>query len=454
VGGILLCLFATLAPVNAQEVFPGLPRESVVTLADALAVAGADNPLIALADETVRASEAERLLIWGQLFPSLDAGLNYRRHTGRLQEVDGSLRDVNLQSLYYGFGADAKGAGTVGVPGIRLSIHVGDVVLAPRAASEVVIGRRFDAEQARHLILLDTATRYLALAGAQARIDAYRESLKDLESIETLTRDFAKTGQGRDADARRAESEAFLLRVDLERAKEDLEVTAADLARLLSIDPSVHLRAADRAPPLLHLIDTNTPLEELLAAALAGNPEIAARNADIAFQETRLRQERIRPWLPRIIAGFSAGEFGGGSDLAPPRFGNFGPRTDLTVLAVWTVEGLGFGNHARQNIARSQLGEAETLRAITIDRLRAEVTQAQAIARSRTVEMELARRRMESALRAFREDLLRTKNLQGRPIETLSSATSLSAARQDFVIAAVGYSQAQMRLLVALGRSP
>src|SRR6516164_8168169 len=109
VGGILLCLFATLAPVNAQEVFPGLPRESVVTLADALAVAGADNPLIALADETVRASEAERLLIWGQLFPSLDAGINYRHHIGRLQETDGSLFDVNSQSLYYGFGADAKG---------------------------------------------------------------------------------------------------------------------------------------------------------------------------------------------------------------------------------------------------------------------------------------------------------------------------------------------------------
>ena len=449
---VLGCLFVT-STVRAQDVFAGFPREKVISLGDALRIAGGDNPLIALAEECVVAAEAEQLLIRSQILPNLDAGFNYRHHNGRLLNSQGVLRDVDLQSLYYGAGAGAYGSGTVAIPGIRLSLELGDAILAPRVASLRVAGRRLEADAARNEILLGTATRYLNLVGAGARIEAYRESLGDLDTIVKLTADFARTGQGRDADVRRAESETFLLRADLEKVREDFEVARVELARFLAIDPTMRLHPADATPPLLNWIDPAITLECLLATALADNPEIAARSVDVAREEVRLRQEQVRPWLPRIVVGYSAGEFGGGSEQVRPRFGDFHSRTDFDVLAVWTVENFGLGNRARRDRARAERGQAEARRAVTLDRTRADVVESFARLQASVVELELARRRIDLAGRAFRQDLTRARNLQGRPLETLSSVTSLAAARQAFLIAAVGYGQAQVRLVAALGRS-
>ena len=68
----------------------------------------------------------------------------------------------------------------------------------------------------------------------------------------------------------------------------------------------------------------------------------------------------------------------------------------------------------------------------------------------------LARQRIETARRAFTADLLLTRNLDERrpPIEVLNSADLLTNARLDLVRAMVAYSQAQLRLYVALGNSP
>jgi outer membrane protein TolC len=65
--------------------------------------------------------------------------------------------------------------------------------------------------------------------------------------------------------------------------------------------------------------------------------------------------------------------------------------------------------------------------------------------------MDIAKRRVETAQQAYRQDFLRTKDQLGRLIEVLSSFNLLVAARQDFVHAMVGYSQAQFELFVALG---
>src|ERR1043165_3333499 len=57
----------------------------VVDLPAALGRAGVANPTIALAEEAVRSSLAERTLARSLLFPNLDAGANYRLHHGQLQ---------------------------------------------------------------------------------------------------------------------------------------------------------------------------------------------------------------------------------------------------------------------------------------------------------------------------------------------------------------------------------
>ena len=116
-----------------------------------------------------------------------------------------------------------------------------------------------------------------------------------------------------------------------------------------------------------------------MAQALQFRPEVNARNAEIGAAEYRIRNERIRPLLPLISAGFSGGAFGGGSnrkDLGVPgTFYAIDVRTDFDLWAVWTVQNLGAGNHAWQGMRKAEREQAVFQRALMFARIRREVAE-------------------------------------------------------------------------------
>jgi outer membrane protein TolC len=444
---------------SGQPAIPVPSADYTITLETALSLAGADNPTIALAQEAVRASLAEQLQARALLLPTLDAGMNFNHHWGNLQNSQGVLFDVDRQALYVGAGAGAVGAGTVALPGVRLTAQLANAVYAPRAARQNVAGRRFDAAAVQNFVLLDVVNRYLDLLGAEARLQALHQSQSDLSELVRLTAAFARTGAGREGDAERARSEAFLLQVEEQRIQEETATTSAELARLLSMDPAVRLHGPGELP-MIRLVDTNTNVEQLIQTALANRPDLAARSADVAVAETRLREEQVRPFLPFVSVGFSAGGFGGGSDQTDTRFGHFDGRTDFDVLAVWSVDNLGFGNLAQQRRQRAMLLEAQAERQQVLDQVRREVAEAYAEATARQREVDVNRRRVATAEEGVRLELLRVRNLarggkeQVQQIEVLNSLTLLITARQDLIRAIVSYNQGQFRLFVALGQPP
>jgi outer membrane protein TolC len=438
-------------PVLARGQMPG---EQVIDLETALRIAGLNNPTIAIADEIVRQRLAERLQARALLFPTLQTGFNYRDHRGVFQTSTGSIIHTDEQSLFYGFGADVKGGGTVLDPGLSLVVHLGDAYYAPQAAQQRVTQSRFDAAAKRHYTLLDVGVGYLALVDAQARYAAYQQSLKDVDEIVRLTADQAKAGQGRDPDAKRALSEYLLLQAALERTQEEIGVASAELARLLDLDPSAGLRSAELVPPLYDVVDPRLSLPELLEWAKASHPEIVARSADVRYQEIRVRQEKARPLLPLIAVGLSVGEFGGGATTTTPTYGNFSTRTEVFVAAIWTLQNLGVGNRAVQNVARTALSQAQFERTQLLDRIGREVAEAYSLIQARRAEIDLARQRVETSQRSFSLELTRAKNLLALPIEVLTTVDQLTAARQDLIRAMVGYNQAQLQLYVALGNAP
>jgi outer membrane protein TolC len=443
------------APVPVVEGALPPSAERTVDLETALTLAGVDNPTIALAREAVQASLAEQMQARALLLPTLNAGMDFDLHRGTLQSAQGVIEKVNRQSLYAGGGAGAVGAGTVAVPGIRLTAHVADAWFEPRAAREAVRGRELDALAIRNVVLLEVASAYFRLAGAEASLQAARQSETEGAVVARLTANFARAGQGSQVDADRARTEELLLHGATERAEDALAVAGAELARLLSVDPALRLRAPEGPIALLQLIDPQVDLETLIQEALRRRPEIGAREADMAVARTRLRKEQARPWLPLLTVAFSAGEFGGGSNLADSRFDHFSGRTDFDALAVWSLQNLGLGNLALQRRWRAQVGITEEELVRIIDQIRREVADAYALSAARLRQVEVARREVERAQRAFREDLQSSRNLAGlKPIETLRSLTLLASARQALVAARVGYDQAQFQLFVALGQPP
>jgi outer membrane protein TolC len=445
-----------LAPVTLAPVPDLLPAAKVqpITMTEALQRAGVANPAIALAWEAVRESQAMQLKADVLLLPDLNAGCNFDLHRENLETSRGVFLPVNRQALYVGAGAGAVAAGTVTVPGVSLTAQLAEAWYEPQATREQVAGRRFDALATRNNVLLEVTARYLALAGAEADLRALQESEKELLKAAQVTSAFAITGVGLYSDAERARSDLLLEQNREERAQEAIAVASADLARVLDLDPSVRLRPAAEAIPLVQLIDPQQDLERLIQIALRNRPEVAARTADVAVSATRLREEVARPLLPFVSLGFSAGDFGGGSDQTDTRFGHVAPRVDIDAMAVWTADSLGLGNLALQRQRRAQLGEAQAQRARVIDQVRREVAaaQAEALARRRQLDLDLAR--VERAKAAYREDFLRIRNRQGRPIELMYSLRLLTAARQALVMAIVQYDQAQYQLFVALGQPP
>lgn len=422
-------------------------------LGRALRIGSSSNPTIALAYEGVRGAESEQHLADVMVLPTVRAGADFHTHRGNLLSAGGTILNLDRQSTYRGLGASAVGSGTVTIPGVRVIAHVADAWYEPQVAEQRVIETRFDASATNNAVLLDVAVRYFDVLGARAQLDALLQTREEWNDLARQTANFAATGQGRQADADRAASELRLVEVQLDAAEERLDVAAAELARVLHLSPACELQLDE---PLVELrIDClDAPIDELIHEAVLSRPEIGARSAAIGAASSRYREEVVRPWLPILSAGYSTGTFAGGNDFSDRRFSGSDGREDFDALALWSLDGLGFGNGSIQRQRAAEVCMARARRIGTIDRVRREVAEAHAGVEARQLEWQAARRARVSAEQGYRLDAQRSRNLEGLPIELVNSINLLSESRLDEIRAMTAYNQEQFRLLAATGRSP
>jgi len=426
----------------------------MIDLPTSLVLADRANPDIGIARQAILESLALQQGARALLLPSLAAGTNYHLHHGNLQRADGTILGLSEQSLYFGGGAQAIGTQTLAFPAIRIFSNLGDAVLEPLAARQRTQVRRFDAGATFNSILLQVCTSYVELMAAEARLEVLEVSRLDAGEAARVTSEFARVGQGRQADADRMNTEATLLDSQVQRAREQVAIAAAELARLLNLDPSTRLETVGGPIPILELVDPRISLDELIANALGQRPELAARAAQVAESQTRVRQERLRPWLPTISVAFSGGGFGGGSNFSNPTFGNFRGRTDFDAMAFWTVQNLGAGNGALWSGRRAQAGESLAARVRAVNLVRREVAEAYALSTAGRQEVSVQEKRLAVAEAGFREEFARIRGGEGLPIELLDNLTRLVDARGAIIDALSAYDQAQFRLFVALGQPP
>jgi len=269
-----------------------------------------------------------------------------------------------------------------------------------------------------------------------------------------MVTDFAVAGERRTADANRAQADWKLRRAAVQRAEESVAVTAARLASRLNLDPTIRLHPVGGPLVPINLIALDTPTHDLIAYALQNRPDLAAQAAEVARAEVHYHEELARPWIPTLWLGYSAGAFGGGSNVVPPTLAHFGGRSDFDVSLYWTLLNLGAGNISFQNRRYAIVGAADAQRMRVLNRVRQEVTSARAEALAARDQIEIAKSELTSAENGLREDTERARNNLGRPIEVLNSLTLVGGARVNLITALLHYDQAQFRLFVALGSPP
>jgi outer membrane protein TolC len=434
-----------------------LPAQfSPIDLVAALRLAGVENPDVRLARERVLEAVARRQLAAVQFLPTINLGTNLDMHNGPLQRSTGDILKINRDSLYLGLGANAVGTGTVTIPGIFITGNVSQGIYSTLVARQVVAQREFESEAVRNDVLLRTAQAYLDLLQASARRAVAVQIRADAREVARVTANFAKTGQGRQADADRAATEYEQRQADVVDAENDLLLASARLAQILRLDPAVRLYPAESYAVPQSIVPDPVPLPELIAIALVQRPELKERRAAVRAALLRLRAAKVLPFSPNVLLGYSTGTFGGGSNLVPTqsRFGNFDGRQDFDAVLWWSLRNLGLGNVALTRLADSNLRQDRLRELATLDRVRAEVAAAYARTHARFAQIEPNERAIRSSREAFAEDLRRTRNQLGLPIEVLDSLRLLARSRYAYLDAIIDYNRAQFELFVALGQPP
>lgn len=456
-------------PAEGSEEFPLPPSilppgANDIDLGTALRLAGVENPEILLARQQVVLAVAERQLAAAKFLPNLNYGTSIDLHQGTLQQSNGNILKINRGSMYMGLGAYAVAAGSVNIPGIQWWGAPSDTIFNLLIQRQMVRMAEADSIAMRNDILLRVADGYMNLLRAECRLVVGLKNRKETAEIARITANYARTGQGRKADANRAASELSKRDQDLVSAQGDVLTASAALARLLNLDPSVRLHALDGWVVPAPMVPDPIPMPELIAIALTQRPELEARRAAIRGAFLAMQQAKVLPFSPNLLLGYSAGGYGGGSNLvAQPggylgfqgsRFGSFASRQDADAIFFWTIQNMGLGNVAMVRAARSRLRQSDFQELIVLDMVRNQVAAAYARTHARFAQIGTGEEAVSRGTNAFHEDLTRILGAQGLPIEVLDSLRLLVDARFEYLDAIINYNRAQFQLYVALGQPP
>jgi outer membrane protein TolC len=405
-----------------------------------------------VASERIRVAAAQldrAEVLW---LPSLQLGVDYFRHDGQIQNVEGRVFGNSRSSFLAGLGPNAVFAVT-------------DAIFGPLAARQVVRAREAAWQATANDTLQAVADAYFNVQQARGELagaeDATRRSEELVRRTEQLAPELVPP-----LEVTRARAELARRRQAIHLARERWRVASAEVLRILRLDAGTLLEPLE--PPHLQvaLVGLQQPLDDLIPVALLNRPELEAQRALVAATLQRLRQEKLRPLVPSVLIRGAAsnpggtiatGVFGGGLN---DHLGNFAWRTDIDVQLLWQLDNLGFGNRARVHEQRAE-NRIATLELFRVqDRVAAEVAQAyaQAVsARERMAEaMHALQYAAESAAKNF-EGLGQTRRagevsiLVVRPQEVVAAVQALAQAYTDYYGAVADYNRAQFRLYRALG---
>lgn len=457
----------TLSPASKETEPNEMPI--AIDLATALRLAGSQNPELMIARERMTEAMANRQLAAAQALPNINAGLNYDLHRGPLQQSNGNILKVNRDAMYVGLGANAVAAGSVNIPGVNYNLNVGTAWFNYLQSKQQLQRNTAAIRTAQNQILLRVSLAHTNLVKSEAKLAILKKNYAEASEIARLTTVYANAGQGRKADADRANVELRKREADIIQAEADATAASARLAKLLNLNPSTRLKPAEGSAIPSSIIPEPITLQELVATALMQRPELEERRAEVKESLYALSSARLLPFSPNVILGFSTGAFGGGSNRISqdpgfigadgrrqigPRFGNFDDRVDFDAVVYFSVQNLGFGNAAQTRAAGSRARQVDLKQQESLNRIRMEVVEADSRSKAKLKQIDTLEKALSSSEEAFEQDLKRIKAREGLPIEVMDSVRLLGRARLEYLDAISEYNTSQFELFVAIGQPP
>jgi multidrug efflux system outer membrane protein len=433
--GIALSLALSWASQAAAQ--PVDTKSSVLSINLPTALRLADERNLDVAIYVARIAEADAKVAQARTLavPSVRAGSDYDRHTGNIQETSGQVIDADRASRFSG-------------AGIGLTVDLANAIFAPLVAKQNRAAVTAASTANRHRVFLDVATAYLRFLQSRVETTIVHRALERATDLATLTANYAQSGEGLKSDAEMAAVQPLLWQQHVADVEERTETTAAELVRLLHLEPGVMLEPMEKEIPTLELFSANEDVGQLISHALADRPETEQYDALVAAAEDDLNAQRYKLFIPGVALDYSTGRFGGGPGSAIDNTGN---RDDLALTLYWQFDSFGLGHRARTNEKRAELQRIGLERDKLRDSIAAEVSEDYARVRSLKQQVGLAGLAVAHAQQAYALNRSRIYDRQGLPLEAQQAMQALAAAEVAELQARVDYALAQIRLHTALG---
>jgi outer membrane protein TolC len=419
-----------------------------LNLPTALSMVGGEHPAVGFAQWRVQEAYAtldRSKVLW---LPSIQPGFSFHKHDGNYQASNAAIVDVHRNSFQYGLGAGATGAGTTPRPGVVARFHLADAIFQPKIDEKTAWARGHAANGVVNQQLLKVAISYLDLLDAEQDARIIEETQERTAGLLKLTRDFAATGQGLQADADRMQTESILVESRLVSARERIDVAAAKLAEALSIDAERRIVLLDPTVLPIELVSPELDKPTLIRTGLANRPELMEAQSLVAAACEQYNRQKYAPFVPSVLLGFSNGGFGGGQGN---NLNNVQGRYDFDALLTWEIRNLGFGEGAARRETQARIQQARFEKVRMLDKVAREIVQAHAQVTHRAKQIDITQHAIESAENSYKRNLSRIRDAQGLPLEVLQSIRALEEARRAYLKAVIEYDQAQFQLQWALG---
>ncbi len=438
--GALLALAFSAAPAQesstlenfAIELTPSGEREEdqftrLLSLAEALDIALADNPQLALARAEEQVARGRRRAVKGSLLvPSLAFGAEVGRTVGRVQGSFGDIRNVTF-STYQG--------------GVSLvyRVNVGAQVNAAIAETRELEAATLRALSAEQQLLLRVSELYQNLMLATVGVQIAEELIESGEQFLRIVRARAAGGMAQGSDVARAEAELAADRQQLIQVSNLRNAISVDLAVVLRLDPRTRLEPADERLKPERFLDPDS--DNAVRPGAEVRPDVRA-----AWQraEAARRQSQAAWWniiSPELRAEAGQFQIGGTSD-------ELEGRNEWRTTLLWTISPRGVGE-LQQRRAEEEVARLRSVR--TEDRARGEIIRAEQDLAAARLSIPVAGQGLDAAEDSRRLSEARFRAGTAIALEVLDAQDVLADARFNLARAIVEYNSAQARLLAATG---
>ena len=259
-----------------------------VTLSDCIKLAITHHPTIMSAISNAEIYKTRVGQAWANYFPTISAGVNYSRNDMFMTMSSAYMRSMSQKyNMFYMPTLSAD----------LLLFDFGKTKASADMAKRNYEASRYDAETSIELVIYNVKVAYYNLVFAQIQQTVYEDTVKDFELQLKQAKAQYEIGRKAKIDVTTAEYNLGNAKVNLIKAKNTLELAAAQLANAVGIPELEGVVLKDQLNTKAY--DVN--FKDLLATAEASRPALLAAKKLMDASEMGVRSAK-RAFTPNISA--------------------------------------------------------------------------------------------------------------------------------------------------------